>query len=277
MKEGAIQAAIIGGGNMGAAYAACFLKSGLIGKADLTIIEKLGARRETLAAQLGCRIESGPGALPAHVQMLWLAVKPQDIKSACEELLPCISARYLVVSIAAGVPLARLEEYLGGHVRIARCMPNMPVAIGQGMTVYFPHPQLSDQERALVEKFLRCGGDCLRLDSEELIDAATALSGSGPGYVYYLLEHVLQAARVLGFTPVQAEQIVAQTIKGAMSQWQNSSEDAATLRDCVTSKGGTTAAALEVFDAAGLGEILQRGILRAFERAQEISRAGAPR
>mgnify|MGYP000461292571 CR=1 FL=1 len=138
------------------------------------------------------------------------------------------------------------------------------------MIVYYPSPYLAQSECLRFEDLLQSCGVLLRLENEQMMDAATALSGSGPGYVFYFIEHALQAANDLGFSKEQSELMVAQVIKGAVAQWRSSSEDPATLRRQVTSKGGTTSAALDFFEEAGIGKNLKRGIQCAFERARQL-------
>jgi pyrroline-5-carboxylate reductase len=266
--------AIMGGGNMGMAYAGCFLQGGVVGAGELLIIERAQGRREELSGRFRCRIESEPSSAMREAHVLLLAVKPQDMETACLACLPYVAAQQVIVSIMAGIPLSRLSRALAGHTALVRCMPNMPVQIGAGMTVYYPHPALAADECAAVEGLLRATGACLRLGSEDLIDAATAISGSGPGYIFYLLEHVMNVARDLGFSAEESELLVAETIVGAIKQWRGTARSAGELRSMVTSKGGTTAAALEVFDRGKVAESIVAGINRAYERAVELGGKG---
>ncbi|NLF25170.1 MAG: pyrroline-5-carboxylate reductase [Deltaproteobacteria bacterium] len=267
--------AIIGGGSMGTALAGRFLTVGTAAPENLLVIEKSKERRAQLKDILACRLESEISSELSQADLVWLAVKPQDLDVVCSELKPHLCAHHLVVSIMAGVTVAVLEKRLGRHARLVRAMPNLPLSLGEGMTVYYPHPQLVDQDFVMLEQVLSAVGACLRLETEDMIDAATALSGSGPAYFFYFLEYTLQAAQQLGFTPEQARLMVAQTFKGAMALWLAGEEDVAALRKRVTSKGGTTAAAVAVFDAGRLGEVLYNGILQAHKRAKELGAASS--
>ena len=154
-------------------------------------------------------------------------------------------------------------------------MPNTPLQIGMGVTAYFAADAVDDAERERVERVLRAGGIVMRVVQEDQLDGVTALSGSGPAYVFYMIEAFLEAAAELGFSDVQAKQLVAQTFLGATTLWRDGDLPPAELRRRVTSKGGTTEAALRVFETYHVQEALRKGALRACERSRELRAGGA--
>jgi len=153
-----------------------------------------------------------------------------------------------------------------------RVMPNTPAQVGLGMNVYYADPSLGPQQLEPVTALLNASGAALAVPSEDAIDAATAVSGSGPAYVFYVAEHWMNAARKLGFSEEEAATLVQQTLLGATELWKAQGVPVGTLREQVTSKGGTTAAALEAFQANGVGTGLEAGIERAYQRAKELGR-----
>jgi len=264
------QFTIIGGGNMGSAFAALCLKQQLA--AEVVIIEKNAERRTTLEKQFRdysqCRILP---SLPKNINdTVLLAVKPQDIEPTCMELKDSITHNTVIISIMAGQTINKIATFLAGHKKIVRCMPNTPFQIGKGMTGYYPSPDISSNELLDIEKLLSSGGSFLRVKAECELDGITALSGSGPAYVFYFIEAFIEAATQLGFSSEAANLLAYKTIEGASSLWQTSLESPATLRTKVTSKGGTTAAALNEFESGHVKDTLIRGILAANNRSIEL-------
>jgi pyrroline-5-carboxylate reductase len=169
--------------------------------------------------------------------------------------------------------VARLAELLGPSHGYVRAMPNINAAVFAGMTVWYAESTVPPPHCTIVERLLGGIGALLRVEKEALIDAATAVSASGPGYVFYIIEHMVRAAERLGFGPPAAHQLVAETLAGSVAMWRASPLTPPELRALVTSKGGTTAAAIEVFEKGSLGEILEAGIVRADERCRELARS----
>ncbi|PKO67276.1 MAG: pyrroline-5-carboxylate reductase, partial [Betaproteobacteria bacterium HGW-Betaproteobacteria-14] len=178
----------------------------------------------------------------------------------------------LVLSIAAGLRLAAIARWLGGHRRLVRAMPNMPALIGAGITGLYAAPEVDAAGRAQAEKILGAVGATLWVEDEARIDAMTAVSGSGPAYVFYFIEAIEAAARGLGFDAISARRLTVDTFLGAAQLAAQSSEPVATLRERVTSKGGTTEAALCAFAECGVAEAIGQGVLAAHERGQELGR-----
>jgi pyrroline-5-carboxylate reductase len=262
--------ALIGGGNMGRALVAALLQREVCSATALFVVEPDAANRERLRP-LGIAVGESADDRVSSAAVVVLCVKPQQAPEAMSALRPLLRSGQTVLSIMAGVSLGKLREGLG-HRALVRAMPNTPAQIGLGMTVYCADESVGKDGLARVEALLNACGATVRVDSEDAIDAATAVSGSGPAYVFYLAEHWSEAARRLGFTPEQATLLVQQTLLGATELWKRQGLPAGTLREQVTSKGGTTAAALEVFERRGLGLAIEEGIERAYHRAKELSR-----
>ena len=163
-------------------------------------------------------------------------------------------------------------QQLSGHTKVVRIMPNTPAQLAQGMSVFHAAKEVNSTEKTLVKQLLDSCGKCFEVQSETMIDAATAISGSGPAYLFYLGEQMVKAAMELGFSESEASQIVQQTIFGSAQLWLHSGESPGTLRQRVTSPGGTTAAAIEKFDDMNIGPGIRQGIHQAFLRAVELSK-----
>ena len=261
---------IIGGGNMGLAYAKCLLSQGLVTKNSLAIVESFAKRRNYLKHAVACKVVS---ALPNRCQgldVVIVAVKPQDMRSVCEQLSGKLTAKSLVISVMAGIKTSAIQKIIG-PIPLIRCMPNLPASIRLGVTVYFCPTHLSARLKAIGEAVLGSTGAIVQVEKEQLLNPATAVSGSGPAYVFYLIEHLMQVAKELGFSSNQAQELVFHTLVGATHLWRESGEDAAMLRERVTSKKGTTFAAFKVFTRHKVGEYLCRGIRAANIRAHELA------
>jgi pyrroline-5-carboxylate reductase len=268
-----MKATFVGGGNMGSAIVRALLARGE--RADgLRIVEPSQAQRERLRERV-------PGvALHAHADdaalagsdIVVLAVKPQQIAQACRELASHLATSQLVLSIAAGVRCADLSRWLGGHARIVRAMPNTPALVGAGISMLYAADEARNDAR-IAEDVLRACGETSWCEREEALDAVTAVSGSGPAYVFYFLEALEQAAIDLGLSPEIARRLAYATFDGSMRLARESGEAPATLRANVTSKGGTTARALETMDRADVRKHFIAAIKAAAERAGELGDA----
>lgn len=255
---------------MGRALAAGVIRQGVCKPAEVLVVEPVESAREQ-AERLGCTVAEIPDERVTKAAVVLLAVKPQQAREAMGEVKPVIAANAVVVSIMAGVKMSALEDGLAHNV-LVRVMPNTPAQVGLGMSVYHASPNVTSRQLEAVETVLKASGEVLAVDSEDAIDAATAVSGSGPAYVFYLAEHWVAAAIKLGFTEPQAAQLVQQTLIGATALWRSASAPPAALREQVTSKGGTTAAALEVLNGGGVGRAVESAVTRAYERAKELGR-----
>lgn len=290
--------AFIGGGNMAAA-----LIAGLAGKltagADIHVVDPNPAALEKLRAQYGV---STSGALPgaphapgepgqgsaagyqavASADVIVLAVKPQSMREVAEQLLPLLPAKLatdaaagapagpLLVSIAAGIRAADLSRWLGGYPAIVRCMPNTPALIGMGVTGMAASAGVSAAQKAAADAIMKAVGTTVWLDSEALIDPVTAVSGSGPAYVFYFIEAMQQAAVEMGLSAEQGKQLALATFTGAAQLAAQSEEPVSLLRERVTSKGGTTYAALTSMAADGVAESIIKAMKAAAARGKQL-------
>jgi pyrroline-5-carboxylate reductase len=256
----------IGGGNMAAA-----LIGGLAGKltdaANIQVVDINEYALQRLREQFGVTTAAQIDAAIAESDVVVLAVKPQQMKEVAVQLRPHI-AQQLILSIAAGIRAADLSRWLNNHAAIVRTMPNTPALIGKGITGMVKLPGVSDAQQANADAIMRAVGATVWLSDENLIDAVTAVSGSGPAYVFYFIEAMQQAAQELGLTAAQGNELAIATFVGAAQLAAQSAEPAATLRERVTSKGGTTYAALTSMEGSGVKD----GIIRAMKAAAERGR-----
>ncbi|MCL2344432.1 MAG: pyrroline-5-carboxylate reductase [Desulfobulbus sp.] len=260
----------LGGGNMANALIGGLLKRGFAA-ADITVVDPSREARERLQQAYSVRCIGAASELAAVGDLLVLAVKPQQMREVCAPLAGKLGAA-LVVSIAAGLDLAALSRFLGGHRRIVRCMPNTPALIGAGITGLCALPEVDAAGRAAADRVLAAVGATVWIDDEARMDGVTALSGSGPAYVFLFIEALQQAAAELGFTPEQGRQLAIETVQGAAALAAQSPEPAAALRERVTSRGGTTEAALSVMMAAGVKAGIVAGVKAAAARGRELGK-----
>ncbi len=258
----------VGGGNMAGA-----LVGGLIAQghapADIRVIDPDEGQRARLSERFQVEAHADAATALAGAEVVVLAVKPQVMAAVAKPLAALVSD-CLVVSVAAGIRAADLSAWLGGHRRIVRTMPNMPALIGRGISALAATPDLSAADREHAQQILAAVGETLWVEDEALIDAVTAVSGSGPAYVFYFIEALERAATELGFTPAQARQLALATFRGASELAAGSDETAARLRQRVTSPGGTTAAALAVLDERGAADTMVEAVHAACRRSLEL-------
>lgn len=260
----------IGGGNMASAIA-----GGLIAKgapaSSLRVVEPSADQRARLIAQHPGLELHAMAAAPAFAgtDAVVFAVKPQQMCEAATAVVAHIAPVPVVLTIAAGVRCADLSRWLGGYARIVRAMPNTPALIGAGISACYATPDARDHA-TLAEDILRGFGEVLRVSEERALDAVTGISGSGPAYVFYFLEALERAARELGFPAAEARRLAYATFDGSIRLALASEDTAAELRARVTSRGGTTARALEVLDAGRAGDVLVAAVKAAAARATEL-------
>jgi len=258
----------IGGGNMATALA-----GGLIGKGfaarSMKVVEVLPEARKRLTDSLGVATFETPAQAAPYGEVVVLAVKPQQMREAARAVAPHLGDE-LVLSIAAGIRLTDLGRWLGGYTRLARCMPNTPALIGLGVTGLYARPEVAPGQRAHAQAVLEAVGEVIWVDDEALLDPVTAVSASGPAYVFYLVEALERAARDVGFDAAAARRLALGTFRGAAELAARSPESPGTLRERVTSKGGTTYAALQSLEADGVKAAFVRAVRAANERAREL-------
>ena len=263
----ATRIAFIGGGNMASAIIGGLIRRGLPA-AHIQAVEPFEAARASLLQQHGVAAQATAGAFLRQADLVLWAVKPQSFKDAATPAVPHIGGA-LQLSVMAGIR-ARAIAAAAGSDRVVRCMPNTPALIGQGMTGLFAAAAASAADRALAEGVIAATGDYLWVEREEQLDAVTALSGSGPAYVFYFLEAMQQAGAELGLTPEQARRLATSTFLGSSALARNSPDPLATLRERVTSKGGTTHAGLTVMREADLAASFIAAMKAAARRAREL-------
>ena len=260
----------LGGGNMANALIGGMLRQGFAA-ADSHVVDPGIEARGRLAAAYAVNCHEGAETAPAAPDILVLAVKPQQMKEAVTPLIGKLG-NAVVVSIAAGLEMAALSRWLGGHRRIVRSMPNTPALVGAGITGLCALPEVGPEGCAAAERVLRAVGDTVWIDDESRMDAVTAISGSGPAYVFLFIEALQAAATELGLSAEQGRQLAIDTVRGAAALAAASDEPAAVLRERVTSKGGTTEAALRVMADNGVKEGIVAGCLAAEARGRELGR-----
>lgn len=260
----------LGGGNMANALIGGMIKQGFAA-GDIEVIEPFAEARAKLSAAFAVNCHASAETAPDSPDLLILAVKPQQMQEAVAPLRGKLG-QALVVSIAAGLDMAALSRWLGGHPTIVRCMPNTPALIGAGITGLCARPEVSAEQRAVADRVLRAVGTTVWIDDEAKIDAITAISGSGPAYVFLFIEALQQAAAELGLTPEQGRQLAIETVQGAAGLAAQSSEPASLLRERVTSKGGTTEAALKVMAEQGVKAGIVAGCHAAAARGAELGK-----
>jgi len=265
--------AFIGGGNM-----ARSLIGGLIARghdpATIHVAEPVQVVREALATDFGVAVfEDGARAI-ADAGTWVFATKPQVLRAVCESLAVQAQAKQpLVVSIAAGITAAQLERWLGGDVAVVRTMPNTPALLGAGVTGLFASDRVDAAGRSFAESLLSAAGKTVWIDDESQMDTVTAVSGSGPAYVFLLAEAMVDAGIAEGLPAEAARTLALQTVLGAARMLTESDVDAAELRRRVTSPNGTTQAAIEAFEAGGLRALVADAIHAARVRGTELSAA----
>jgi pyrroline-5-carboxylate reductase len=257
----------IGGGNMATALIGGLKKQGFSTVA-IQVVEPNDTAREQLTNTFGVRAAATADAAALACNVLVLAVKPQQMKEAVAPLAGKLGNQ-LVISIAAGLRVADIARWLN-HSKVVRAMPNTPALIGCGMTGLYADPSVDATGRTQAEKILAAVGATLWVPDETQIDAVTAISGSGPAYVFYFIEAIEAAARALGIEAAAARQLTVETFIGAARLAAQSNESITTLRERVTSKGGTTEAALQRFAAQRVAEAIQQGVSAANARGQEL-------
>jgi len=266
--------AFIGGGNMTTALIGGLIADGTDPQ-TLTATDPDPAKREALAARFGIRTLQDNAEAAREANVLVLAVKPQMLGSVASELAPVLAKhKPLLISIAAGVRCDTLKGWLGGHANLAliRTMPNTPAMIQCGATVLFAGPGVNADQRDAAEHVLRAVGLTRWVEDEGLLDAATALSGSGPAYYFLFMEAMEAAAVELGLPADTAHLLTLQTALGAARMAMESSDSPAVLRHKVTSPGGTTEQALKTFEDGGLRDLVDRALTAARDRSKELSR-----
>ena len=261
---------LIGAGRMGGALLKGWLARGI---GPLLVVEPSPGAALLAQAKAGqIKVIAAADQAPSRLRACVIAIKPQILRHEAVRLAPIARTGTLMLSIAAGTSIATLRKHFGRGARIVRAMPNTPGAIGRGISSLFAPSAIEPRERRLAEALLEPLGETLWLNRETLIDATTAVSGSGPAYVFYLVEALAEAGRTIGLTPAVAEQLARATIMGAGALLASDPRPPAALRRDVTSPGGTTEAALAVLMGKdGLAPLMRAAVTAANRRARELS------
>ncbi len=260
---------VIGAGTMGEVTTSSLLKKNVVTAEQIMVSDLDEKRREMFSGTYGVRTTTDNAELLIFADIVLFCVKPQNSAAMMQALYGKFREGQVVVSIMAGVSMATVKR-LTGHTALVRAMPNIPARIGEGMTVWMASPEVPDHLRMIVKMIFQAFGLESYVETEDMVDAATAVSGSGPAYIFYVAENLMKSAMVLGFDATEAHRLVQQTFKGAMDLWHATGEDPEALRRSVTSRGGTTAAALRHFKQRETDRIFVDAIHEAYVRAQQL-------
>lgn len=264
-----IQMAIIGGGVMGEVIIKRIIRNKIFSPSQLAVTDVRKERLKTLKKEYKVRTDIDNCKMAKEADVILLAVKPQNMAAVLEETGEAFQDR-LVISIAAGITIDFISKRIGNGFPIVRAMPNTPASIGQGMTVWTDNGKLSQKQTAIVRKILGALGEELRVEKEDHIDIATAVSGSGPAYVFEFMEAMKDAGIYLGLPHPVARKMVIQTVLGSTLLAREENENFSVLRDKVTSPGGTTSWALAELDDSGFRTSVKKAISAAYHRAQQL-------
>jgi pyrroline-5-carboxylate reductase len=262
---------LAGVGKMGGAMLEGWLKAGANPAKIVAIDPKPPQEIIDLLARAGIR-HNPPIAEITDAEVIIIAVKPQVMDDVLPHLVVLKSSKPLILSVAAGKTIATFTTYFGADASIIRTMPNTPAAIGRGITAMSPNANVGPQQLALATALLASTGEVVTVENESMIDLVTAVSGSGPAYIFYLTECMAAAGEKIGLPPALAMQLARATVAGSGELMRQSGSDAATLRQNVTSPNGTTYAALQVLMARdGMMSLLEKAITAAAERSKELA------
>jgi pyrroline-5-carboxylate reductase len=265
---------IIGGGNMGLTYARSFLRAHISRKEDMMILEKSPEKAAALATKDIGTVCEDPGPCLAIADLIIFAVKPQDTETLFNAIRPHVNEQQVFLSIMAGISIETICKSLG-ITKVIRAMPNLPAQTGMGMTVFTSSDAVTRIELVMVQNLINTTGKSIYVEDESRIDAATAISGSGPAYVYFFMNALIQAAQNMGFSESEAELMVAQTFKGAVDVYSKEDFSCEEWISKVASKGGTTEAALASFQANKVDADIRSGAEAALYRAIALGKIAA--
>ncbi|MGC3981687.1 MAG: pyrroline-5-carboxylate reductase [Steroidobacteraceae bacterium] len=261
--------AFIGGGNMARSLIGGLIAQGLPAK-QIVVSDPMEAQRKQLAEQYGVQVTASNNEAAAQAQLIVLAVKPQELRTVAEQMAGSLGHRPLIISVAAGIRSDNLQKWLGG-LPVVRTMPNRPALNGCGVTGMYANAQVTAPQRELAERVMGAVGKAVWVEQESLINAVTAVSGSGPAYFFLLME-LLEAAGIEQGLPAETARTLAiETAYGSGVMAREVSDSPGTLREQVTSKGGTTEAALKVFAAANMQGIVSQAVKAATDRSVEMA------
>lgn len=259
----------IGSGNMAEGILAGLVGQNVLPAAQVTMTDVRPERLAELEGKYGVQTSLDNATAVSSADIILLAIKPQLLTAVCAPLAGHIPPGALLISILAGTTVAALTTTLE-HTAVVRAMPNTPAQVGQSMTVWYANTAVSDPQKTATQQLFQACGQEINVPHEHYLDMATAINGSGPGYVFLILEAMIDAGVQMGFARPVAEKLVLQTVLGSVQYAQASDHPLTTLRHQVTSPGGTTAAGLYAMEKNGLRTALTEGILAAYTRSQEL-------
>lgn len=260
---------VIGGGNMGQTYMQSFLRSHIASEEQMMILEKSEEKARELAKLNLGTIHGTPETCIAGAELIILAVKPQDAPQVYDQIKSLVTRDQILLSIMAGVRIDTLRNAIGLE-KIIRAMPNLPSQISRGMTVFTSTTEVNRDELIAVQNLLNTTGKTLFVKNEDLLDSATAISGSGPAYVFYFMESLMEAAEKLGFSKSEAELLSWQTFQGTVDLFHKNDFSCQEWIRRVSSRGGTTEAAIQSYESENVKSGIINGALAAYRRAREL-------
>jgi pyrroline-5-carboxylate reductase len=261
--------AFIGGGVMGEAMVRCILSKGVTNSEDIVVSDIAPQRRKVLTEKYNVRVTDANPTAVDDADVVVLAVKPQELNKVVAELRGLLAGQ-LVLSIVAGVSLDSLRHGLH-YGRLARAMPNMPAQIGEGITVWTAASDVTETQKGAIKSILGAMGEEIYVDNEKYIDMATALSGSGPAYVFLIVEALVDAGVHIGLPRQLSEKLVIKTVLGSARAVELTGKHPAELKNMVTSPGGTTAEGLLELEKGGIRSLLSQAVIAAYEKARSLA------
>ena len=263
--------AFIGAGNMAGAIIGGLINNGFAA-GDISATSRKLTTTQPLQAEYGINTSTDNNAAVAEADVVVLGIKPQQMKLVCDDIQASVAKKQpLIISIAAGITIPMLENWLSPTLSVVRCMPNTPALVQCGASGLYANAQCTDDQKQIAEQLLTAIGIVNWVDREELIDAVTAVSGSGPAYFFLVMEAMQEAGMKLGLDAETAKSLTLQTALGAAKMAMASDVDAGELRKRVTSPGGTTAAALDVFEQQGLRDSFFEALTAADQRSKSLA------
>ena len=261
---------IVGGGNMGLTYAKSLLNAHIVKEDSLMVLEKSTEKATKIKSLEVGTVYGEPDAYIKEADLIILAVKPQDSDLLFERLKGYVDHQQVILSIMAGIPIEKISTAIGSK-KIIRAMPNLPAQVGSGMTVYTSSEDVTRIELVMVQNILNSTGKTIYVEEERLIDASTAISGSGPAYVFFYIQSLIDSAQNLGFSQSQSELLAYTTFKGTIDLFNKNNFSCEEWISKVASRGGTTEAALNSYKSNDVKSRLSEAYLAAFQRARELS------
>jgi pyrroline-5-carboxylate reductase len=262
---------LIGAGNMGLTYIEGMAKSPLITKNKLRIYDVDPKKQERLGKDPRFEVYGNLNDCLPNADIVFIAVKPYHSDELFEEIKPMLNKNQIFVSLMAGVTIESIQEKLGAE-KVIRAMPNLPAKVGKGVTSYTESEAVSKVELILIRSLLDTTGTSIHVDTENFIDASTGISGSGPAYVFYFMQSMLEAAKKMGFSDFDSKVLVSNTFEGAIELFNQNDISPKSWIDKVASKGGTTRAAIDSMEDNNVMQLIQDAAYAAFDRAVEMGK-----